>query len=58
MCFNAQNLSIITAFKGYCQSSVGCQEVVSPTELVAVARGPIWLCAFGPAVLHGCTPWL
>jgi len=22
----------------------------------AVARGPIWLCAFGPAVLLGCTP--
>jgi len=22
----------------------------------AVGRGPIWLCAFGPAVLHGCTP--
>jgi len=22
----------------------------------AVARGPIWLCAFVPAVLHGCTP--
>jgi len=21
----------------------------------AVARGPIWLCAFGPEVLHGCT---
>jgi len=22
----------------------------------AAARGPIWLCAFGPAVLFGCTP--
>ena len=22
----------------------------------AVAHGLIWLCAFGPAVLHGCTP--
>jgi len=22
----------------------------------AVARGEIWLCAFGPAVLHDCTP--
>jgi len=21
-----------------------------------VASGPIWLCAFGPAVLHDCTP--
>jgi len=21
----------------------------------AVGRGPIWLCAFGPAVLHGYT---
>jgi len=23
--------------------------------LTAVARGPIWLCTFGSAVLHGCT---
>jgi len=23
----------------------------------AVGRGPIWLCAFGPEVLHGCTPF-
>ena len=22
----------------------------------AVARETFWLCAFGPAVLHGCTP--
>jgi len=21
----------------------------------SVARGPIWLCALGPVVLHGCT---
>jgi len=24
----------------------------------AMACGPIWSCAFGPAVLHGCTPLL
>jgi len=22
----------------------------------ALARGPIWSCAFGTAMLHGCTP--
>jgi len=33
-------------------------ELSNPQSLThaAVARGPVWLRAFGPAVLHGCTP--
>ena len=33
-------------------------ELSNPHSLThaAAARGPIWLCAFGPEVLHGCTP--
>jgi len=48
----------ITVFKGYSQSSVGGQRVSNTQSLThaTVTRGPIWLCAFGPAVLHGCTP--
>jgi len=35
-------------------------ELSNPQSLThsVVACGPIWLCAFGPAVLHGCTPLL
>jgi len=48
----------VQILKGYCQSSGGGQRVVYPRSLThaAVARGLIWLCAVGPAVLHGCTP--
>ena len=42
----------------YCQYSVGGQRVAHPAELDTCSCGPIWLRAFGPAVLRGCTPLL
>jgi len=47
----------ITTFIEYCQSHVGGQQVVNPQSLAntAVARGPIRLGSFGPALLRGCT---
>jgi len=50
----------MTVFKGHCQSSVGGQRVVKHAELGTSSCGP-WtnlFIAFGPAVLHGCTPLL
>jgi len=31
-------------------------ELSNPQSLTHVDRGPMWLCAFAPAVPHGCTP--
>jgi len=44
--------------KGIANLPFVASELSNPQTLThaAVARGPILLCAFGPVVLHGCTP--
>jgi len=47
-------------WKGIANLSWVASELSYPQSLThaALARGPIWSCAFGPAMLHGCTPLL
>jgi len=48
----------ITVLEGIANLLWVANELSNPQSLThaAVARGQIWLCAFGPVVPHGCTP--
>jgi len=48
----------ITIFKGIANLPWVASELSNPQQTLTyttVAHGPMWLCAFGPAVLYGCT---
>ena len=44
--------------KGTAKLPLVASELYKPRSLTleAAARGPLWLCALSPAVLHSCTP--
>jgi len=50
----------VTILKGNANLPWVASKLSNPQSLTheAVARGPIWLCVLGPAVLHGYTPQL